>query len=72
METLVPVRAVGGELADHGVVEHADLGALLDPGVAPHALDAPGLLVLVQPPDGRHAEVLEGVLGVDPVLEEDT
>ena len=28
-----------------------------------------GLLVLVQPSDGRHAEVLERVLGIDSVLQ---
>ena len=58
-----------GELADHGIVIHADLGTLFYARVAPDTRQSCRFLVLMQTSNRRHAEVLERILRVDPVFE---
>ena len=63
-----PVVAIGHELGDHRIVEHADLGAFIDAAVDAHRRPFRRLAVAHQAA-GRGQEVAQRVLGIDPRLD---
>ena len=63
------IGSVRDQLADHRVVVDADLAALLDAAVAAHVGHGQRLLVGHEATDGRQAEVLVRIFGVDARLE---